>query len=331
MRVTAVSRADRFMNRNLLTGLLLALISSAAFGTSGALAKGLLTAGWSPAAAVTWRVAIGAVMLSVPAALAMRGRWQLLRRGWPTMLLFGVIAVAGCQLAYFRAVERLSVAIALLLEYCGVILVVLWLWLRHGQRPRPLTVIGTAIAVAGLLLVLDVFGAVQVDPLGVVWGLLAAAGLATYFIVSADESHSLPPLALAAGGLLVGTVTLLLAGTIGLGGLEWNTAPVLLAGQLVPWWLDVALLAVVAAALSYLTGIAGTRRLGPKLASFVGLSEVLFAVMWAWLLLQELPRPVQLLGGVLVLGGVAVVRLDTDPEVEAAPVPARAAEAGARD
>ena len=168
MRVTAVSRADRFMNRNLLTGLLLALISSAAFGTSGALAKGLLTAGWSPAAAVTWRVAIGAVMLSVPAALAMRGRWQLLRRGWPTMLLFGVIAVAGCQLAYFLAVERLSVAIALLLEYCGVILVVLWLWLRHGQRPRPLTVIGTAIAVAGLLLVLDVFGAVR-SIRGVMW------------------------------------------------------------------------------------------------------------------------------------------------------------------
>src|SRR5690625_1185461 len=310
MRVTAVSRADRFMNRNLLTGLLLALISSAAFGTSGALAKGLLTAGWSPAAAVTWRVAIGAVMLSVPAALAMRGRWQLLRRGWPTMLLFGVIAVAGCQLAYFLAVERLSVAIALLLEYCGVILVVLWLWLRHGQRPRPLTVIGTAIAVAGLLLVLDVFGAVQVDPLGVMWGLLAAAGLATYFIVSADESHSLPPLALAAGGLLVGTVTLLLAGTIGLVSLEWNTAPVLLAGQLVPWWLDVALLGVVAAALSYLTGVAGTRRLGSKLASFVGLSEVLFAVLWAWLLLGELPVAIQLVGGVLLLAGVAAGRLD---------------------
>lgn len=298
------------MNRTLLTGLLLALISSAAFGTSGALAKGLLLTGWTPAAAVTWRVAIGAIMLAVPALLAMRGRWHLLRRGWPTVLLFGIIAVAGCQLAYFLAVERLSVAIALLLEYCGVILVVLWLWLRHGQRPRPLTIIGTAIAVAGLLLVLDVFGAVQVDPLGVMWGLLAAAGLATYFIVSADDSHNLPPIALAAGGLVVGTITLLLAAGVGLVSLEWNTAPVLLAGQQVPWWIDIGLLGVVAAALAYLTGIAGTRRLGSKLASFIGLSEVLFAVLWAWLLLAELPVTIQLVGGVLLLAGVAVVRLD---------------------
>lgn len=298
------------MNRTLLTGLLLAVISSAAFGTSGALAKGLLAAGWTPAAAVTWRVAIGAVILAVPALLAMRGRWQLLRTGWPTVVLFGVIAVASCQLAYFLAVERLEVAIALLLEYCGVILVVGWLWLRHGQRPQPLTIFGTAIAVAGLVLVLDVFGAVQIDPIGVMWGLLAAAGLATYFVVSADDSHGLPPIALAAGGLVTGTVVLLLAGAIGVVPLEWNTSDVILSGMSVPWWLDVGLLGVVAAALAYLTGVAGTRRLGPKLASFVGLSEVLFAVLWAWLLLSELPTGLQLAGGLLILAGVAVVRLD---------------------
>lgn len=298
------------MNQKLLTGLLLVVISSAAFATSGALAKGLLASGWTPAAAVTWRVAIGAVLLAVPAALAMRGRWQLLRGSWRTVLLFGIIAVAGCQLAYFLAVERLEVAIALLLEYCAVILVVGWLWIRHGQRPQPLTIIGTAIAVAGLVLILDVFGAVQVDPTGVMWGLLAAVGLATYYLVSADDRHGLPPIALAAGGLIVGTVALLIAGLFGLVNMEWTYGTVELAGVQVPWWLDVVLLGAVAAALAYLTGVAGTRRLGPKLASFVGLSEVMFAVLWAWWLLAELPRPIQLGGGALILLGVAVVRLD---------------------
>lgn len=310
------------MNRTLLTGLLLTIFSSAAFGTSGALAKGLLLAGWSPAAAVTWRVGIGAVMLLIPAAIAMRGRWHTLKKGWPALLLFGLIAVAGTQLAYFLAVERLSVAIALLLEFSGVILVVLWLWLRYGQRPRPLTIIGAAITIAGLLLILDVFGAVQVDPIGVMWGLLAATGLATYFILSADDSHRIPPVALAAGGLAVGALALLIAGAIGLVNVEWNTNPVLLAGQLVPWWLDMALLGVVAASFAYLSGIAGTRRLGSKLASFVGLSEVLFAVVWAWLLLSELPAAIQLLGGILLLAGVAVVRLDESRPPVAGPAEA---------
>jgi drug/metabolite transporter (DMT)-like permease len=52
------------------------------------------------------------------------------------------------------------------------------------------------------------------------------------------------------------------------------------------------------------------RSLGSKVASFVSLTEVLFAVLWAWLLLGELPGPIQLLGGVLIVGGVVLVRLD---------------------
>ena len=59
-----------------------------------------------------------------------------------------------------------------------------------------------------------------------------------------------------------------------------------------------------------MTGIAATRVLGAKLASFVGLSEVLFAVLIAWVLLGELPRSVQLLGGVFILAGVVVVRTE---------------------
>lgn len=301
------------MSRDFALGLLLALMSAAAFGSSGGFAKGLLVAGWTPAAAVTWRVVIGAVLLAVPGAIALRGRWHLLRRGWPTVLLFGVIAVAGVQLSFFFAVERLSVGVALLIEYLAVLLVVVWLWLRHGQRPRPLTIIAAALAIAGLLFVLDLFGAFSIDLLGVVWALVAAFGLAGYFVISSDESHGLPALALASGGLLVGAVTLLAAGLVGLVPMRWNNADVLLAGAYVPWWLAVAALGFVAAAFSYLAGVMANRRLGSKLASFVGLSEVLFAVLWAWLLLGELPAAVQLFGGALILAAVVMIKLDERP------------------
>jgi drug/metabolite transporter (DMT)-like permease len=65
----------------------------------------------------------------------------------------------------------------------------------------------------------------------------------------------------------------------------------------------------VTAAVAYVAGIAGIRRLGSRVASFVALAEVLFAVFWAWLLLGELPRPVQLLGGALIVAGVVAVKL----------------------
>jgi drug/metabolite transporter (DMT)-like permease len=57
------------------------------------------------------------------------------------------------------------------------------------------------------------------------------------------------------------------------------------------------------------TGIAASRRLGSRLASFVALLEVLFALVFAWLLLDELPGPVQFAGATVVLAGVVLVKL----------------------
>jgi drug/metabolite transporter (DMT)-like permease len=67
---------------------------------------------------------------------------------------------------------------------------------------------------------------------------------------------------------------------------------------------------VIAAALAYVVGISAARILGSKLASFVGLTEVLFAVLFAWLFLGQLPTGMQLVGGVLIVAGVALVRVD---------------------
>lgn len=300
------------MNPKTSSGLILALLSAAAFGISGALAKSLLVAGWSPAAAVTWRLVIGALALLIPGILALGGRWRLLTGGWSRIVLFGLLAVAGCQLAYFLAVERLPVAIALLLEYCAVILVVLWLWLRKGFRPRPLTIVGAGVALFGLILVLNVFGVVRVDIVGVAWALLAATGLAAFFVISADGTVGLPPLVLASGGLLVGAVTLLLAGAVGIVPMTWSRADVSMAGLSVPWWLMVMVLGLYAAAFAYASGIMANRRLGSKVASFVGLSEVMFAVLWAWLLLSEMPTALQLLGGAAILAGVVLIKVDEE-------------------
>ena len=81
---------------------------------------------------------------------------------------------------------------ALLLEYLGAVLVVLWAWLRHGERPRRLTVTGAVSAIAGLVMVLNLTGTALIDPVGVMWGLLAAVGLAVYFVLSAAAAEPLP-------------------------------------------------------------------------------------------------------------------------------------------
>jgi drug/metabolite transporter (DMT)-like permease len=90
------------------------------------------------------------------------------------------------------------------------------------------------------------------------------------------------------------------------------------AGGAVAWWLPFVGLGVVTAAIAYTTGIAASRRLGSRLASFVALLEVIAAVTFAWLLLDQLPGTLQLIGGAFVVAGVIVVKLGERPPRAAA-------------
>jgi drug/metabolite transporter (DMT)-like permease len=296
--------------RSAVAGVGIALASSAIFGLSGPFAKSLLEAGWTPGSAVAVRMVAAALVLSLPAAIMLRGRWGQLRQNWKTIGLFGLIGVAGCQLFYFNAVASLSVGVALLLEFLAPVLIVLWLWLTSRRLPRPATIAGTVLAVAGLMLVLDVFGPVKLDVAGVLWGLGAAVCLVVYFFITAKQNDSLPPLVLAAGGLLVGGVTIVVLGAVQIVPMAFSTAGVELAGWQTQWWVPLVGLVLLSTVLSYVTGIMAARALGTKVASFVSLTEVLFAVIWAWLLLGELPAAIQLVGGALIVAGVVLVRAD---------------------
>ena len=317
-------------------GLVIGLLSAAAFGTSGTFGTSLIGAGWSPAGAVLARVSIAALVLTGPALVQLRGRWALLRRwGWRTVA-YGCVGVAACQLGYFNAISRMPVGIALLIEYMGILLVVGWLWVRHGQRPRRLTIAGSAAAIGGLALMLDLSGPGGISPVGVLWALLAAVSMAVYFILSAwsgtqspdagpagtsssgapssgtpsSGTEALPPVVMTWGGMIVGAVVLAAAGVTGLAPLAASSADVTLMNHQVSWLVPVLGLSVLAAAFAYVTGIAAARRLGAKLGSFVALAEVLFATAFAWVLLHQVPTATQFLGGALILAGVVLVRLD---------------------
>ncbi|HEY6496374.1 MAG TPA: DMT family transporter [Trebonia sp.] len=296
-------------------GILIGLVSAMCFGTSGTFGSALIGAGWSPAGAVLARVLVAAAALTVPAVLALRGRWPLLRRAWRQVLIYGLVGVAACQVCYFNAIARMDVGISILLEYLGIVLVVGWLWLRYGQQPRLLTVLGGVAALGGLALMLDLSGSGGVSLTGVLFALAAAVSMAVYFFQSAatssaDGAEALPPVALTWGGMVTGAAAIALLGAVRIMPLRFAAAPVLLLNDRVSWLVPVLGLGVVAAAIAYVTGIGAARRLGAKLGSFVAMAEVLFAAGFAWVLLHQVPTGMQFLGGLLILAGVVAVRLD---------------------
>ncbi|HWK29561.1 MAG TPA: DMT family transporter [Solirubrobacter sp.] len=294
-------------------GLILAILSAASFGMSGALARGLLDAGWSAGAVVLARLSIGAVVVAPVVARALRGRWGALWTNAGTILLFAALAVAGAQFAYFSAVQRMDVGPALLIEYTAPAAVVLWLWLRRGERPGRLTVAGTALAAIGLVLVLDLLSGAGLVLSGVLWALVAMIGAASYFVLAAHPRDDLPPVALAGAGLVVGALILAALGAVGVLPMHATAAEPVYADVAVPRWLPLLGLGVVTAGLAYCTGVAASRRLGSRLASFVALLEVIAGVGFAWLLLGQRPGLSQVVGGTLVIAGVIVVKLGERP------------------
>lgn len=283
-------------------------MSAVTFGLSGPFAKALTDAGWSANGAVLVRLGGAALILLVILAAVRPGVVAAVRRDGPALLLYGVLAMAGVQVAFFNALLYLPVAIALLLEYTGPILVIAWVWLVRRQPPSLCTMLGAGVALIGLSLVVQVWTGVELRWEGLAWGFAAAVCQASYFLVADRAGSTTPPLVLAGVGMSVGAVVVALLGLAGLLPVVIDPAAtgVFLGGADVGWPVAAALLVVVSTVIAYLTGVAAVGRIGASRGSLVALLEVVASAVASWLLLGQVPTAVQAAGGVLILAGVAM-------------------------
>jgi drug/metabolite transporter (DMT)-like permease len=122
------------------------------------------------------------------------------------------------------------------------------------------------------------------------------------------DGDGLNSVTLAAGGLIVGSAAVTLLGVTGVLPLAFTGNNTVVAGWTTSWLVPVIALGVIATAVAYTLGIMGIARLRPRFASLVGLSEVMFAVLAAWVLLGEAITPAQAIGGAVMLVGLGLAR-----------------------
>ena len=131
-----------------IVGILLGLAAGLAFGAGGAIVKPLLESGWSPGAAVFFRVSVAALILLVPGLMALKFDLRPLWRAKWTVLVYSVIAVAGVQLAFYTAIARIPVSTALLIEYLAPVALVAFVWARSRRAPQLVVLAGSVVAIA---------------------------------------------------------------------------------------------------------------------------------------------------------------------------------------
>jgi drug/metabolite transporter (DMT)-like permease len=308
-RSTAAPRAD-------LVGAGLVALAAACFGTLGPLSRFAGDAGVDSLTLVTWRAAIGAVVVSayITARLVLSGVRPRSLRSLPVrdrwFMLAATLANMVLNLAAFIAFERITIALTLLVFYLypAGVAVVSTVW--FGERLDRVRWTALGVSLAGMALV--VAGAESLgsaDALGIGLAFLAALSQAFYVLAARHGFAHVPgpqAAALTMGGaaslyLLVG-IGLAVTGVGSLGAIAQPLAssaaisPVLLAG-------------VIGAGIPTLAFITGIRRLGPSQAAIIATLEPVVGVGLAAWLLAEQPAPVQLVGGGLILGAAILLQL----------------------
>ena len=239
---------------------------------------------------------VGALLLiqRVPLALTARQRKAL--------PLIGVL-IAIQSLCLYSAVARLPVALALLVFNSFPLMTALWARLLYRHRPERALLIAMPVILLGLVLALDVLGAASGLGAAGQWREIGA-GVAFALGASATFGLALVLTQHEAGGLdgrLRTFATMAMVGLLAGSAVAWRgglALPVAPAG----WW-GLALLTLL-----YGTGITILFTVLPRLG-VVGNSAVMnvepvFALVLAWLILDQHIAPVQVVGALVVVGAV---------------------------
>ena len=292
-------------------GYALAAVAALMFGINGSIAKFLLE-DMSAAHLSQLRVTVSFVLLGGALALIDPSRLRIARRDVPRMAWLGLAGVAIVQFSYFLAIERLPISVALVIQFTGPLMVLLWLRTVHGRRLKPSLYGAVALSVAGSALVVEIYDAGSVDGLGIAFSLVAAVTFAIYLIGFERAGHSYDAFTTLTWGLGFATLFWLLVSppwTFPLTDLDSvrNAAlalGVVLIGTLGPFLLNVSAL----------------RHLPAARVGVVATLEPVLATLIAWAVHDQALAALQVAGGLLVV--LAVAWVQTHPparEVEAVP------------
>jgi drug/metabolite transporter (DMT)-like permease len=287
--------------------------ASALFAVNGTVSKIILTSSGIDSLRLTELRATGAFLgLAAFLAVTVPGRLRVTRDELPLLVFYGIVGFALVQWLYLVAIERLPIGIGLLLEFTAPVLVALWARLVWHEPVRRRVWAALALALAGLVLVGEVWRDVRLDTVGVAAGFLAAGALATYYLAGEHQTQRRDALSLTCLSLGVATIFWAvlqpwwgfpfaeLVTTVSLeGALESASAPV---------WALCVWVVVLGTILPFVLSLGALHHLSATRVATVSMLEVLLAALVAWAWLGEELSSAQLAGGAIVLAGVVLAQ-----------------------
>jgi drug/metabolite transporter (DMT)-like permease len=293
-------------------GYLLAASAATMWALNGSLAVFLLDDGVTALRLAESRAVLAFVILAAAVALVRPALLRVRKQDIPRLAFLGVAGLAGVHATYFFAITRLDIGVALVIQYLGPLLLLLWLRRVHRRRLARSLWAAAILSVLGCFLVVQAWSPEAIDPVGLVAAFGSAITFAIYLYTSEQAGHRYEPV-----------TTLVWA--FGFASLFWLVVQP-------PWTFpfdrfttldNIALclgVAVIGTLLPFVCIVASLRHVPASRAAVVATLEPVLAAIIAWPVHGQALDVAQITGGLMVVGAVIWVQAQSSSlEDEAAP------------
>ena len=292
-------------------GYAMVAVAATLFAVNGSVSKVILGSGIGSGQLTEVRCA-GALIGLALIAVATRPRSLRVRVADLPLLIALGIGLAVVQWAYFFAIHRLDIGIALLIQFVAPILVALWARFVFHEPVRRRIWAALILSLAGLTFIVEIWHGGRLSGPGVAACGLAAISLAAYFLIAERGVRRRDPISLSAWAFLVATIFWSLLA-------PWWSFPgkrvddhVSLLGNLasthVPLWLLMLWMVVLGAIVPFGLIVSALRHISATRAGITAMLEPVVAIIVAWAWLGESLQPVQLSGAALTLLGIGLAQ-----------------------
>lgn len=247
------------------------------------------------------------LLVLLPMLVGRQG-WQRIKLPRPDLiqcLVLGMLGVAASNYFYYVAIQKTSVAIAIILQYTAPVWVLLYVVARGQQKLSLQKVAAVGVALAGIALTIGIVGAKTAPPLrldsyGFLAAMLASFSFAFYNVGGHRILARYDRWRVLVWTLISASVFWLFVNP------PWR---VLAAHYAPAQWGFLFAFSMISVLGSFSLYFLGLQYLEPTRAIIASCLEPVFSILLAAALLGESLRPIQTLGIVLVLSAIVIVQL----------------------
>ncbi len=289
--------------REALRGMAIALIGGIFWGLAGVFGQFLFEyKGTNARWLVSVRLVLAGILLLSTVVVKQRATfWKIWtdRKDAVTLILFGILGMAGCQLSYYTAVELSNAGTATVLQYTAPVLILGYEAVKMRRRPRGFEIAALVLALSGTFLLATHGnpGSMSLSGKALAWGLMSAVMMAVYNLLPAKLMKKYGTFCVIGWGMLVGGIVL-----------SAFTHPWYVVGY---WDLEavgaMAVVVVLGTVLSFSFYMEGVRMIGAAKASLLASVEPVTATIASALIMHVVFAGMDVLGIVCILGAVLLL------------------------